>query len=125
MNRLFQLFLISVFTLFLASCSKENIDANNELYGIWENTQVVDNNVLTTQLIFGKALVGKINRMEDIEGNIISSQNVGDWNKRNDIIEISLEETYILKTSQLVSVETENFVLVKISEEYPGFYDGE
>ena len=108
MKRLFKLFLISVFSLLLASCSEENIDANHELYGIWENTQVVNDNVMTTQLIFGKALVGKINRIEDSEGFYV-----------RDVIALVDEDV----NSLISEGEKANPLLVKVIENGSLVYD--
>lgn len=119
-----KILLVSFVSFSLFSCSKDDIDENEQLYGTWENVKVEDGYIRTFSLVFGREVVGKTYRTEDSDGRVVSNHTIIGWVRRGDIIEISSEETYRINSKgQLISNEFEDVVLDKTSSYYPEYYD--
>ncbi|WP_248723890.1 hypothetical protein [Seonamhaeicola sp. ML3] len=125
-----KILLVSFISFSLFSCSKDDIDENELLYGVWDNVKFDGDKELTLRLFFGPDNTGgRIRSTEDAEG-VVSSSESFEWSLQNDQIEItdsytnSKEEYYINSFGKLVSKATADLVLDKVSDDYSRYYDG-
>lgn len=127
--RILLLTLSCVITLsFLTSCSKEEINQDIDLLGVWETTNISENSADTYALVFGTNNTGlRISASEFNSGEVISNAVPFNWTISDDIVILLDDETsqntYIINDEgELVLSTSEDLRLEKVSNDYSKYY---
>lgn len=121
-----RLFAVFVSIFLLISCSKDNVDKHNDLLGVWERTELNTDFTNTFTLVFGSNNTGlKIYKNVTSDGET-SSANSFNWKaigKKVTLLENNSEETYIISNEgELVLSTSNDFFLIKVSDDYSSYY---
>ncbi|GGD23848.1 hypothetical protein [Hyunsoonleella pacifica] len=115
-----------IFLLFVAvsSCSKEDVNEQQSLHGVWDNVQITDNQTDIIRLVFGEDNTGLlINRVELAIGGVTSVTESFSWINTDGVVEIDNNKTYIMNAQgQLVSSASSELILDKVSDDYLKYY---
>ena len=103
---LFSLFILVSFT----NCSKDEINDNSWLVGIWERSTITDNSTTVDKLVFRTNNTGlKINTINFDSGEVISSASEFNWELMDNTVALSEEgayATYLINTEQQLVLTT-------------------
>ncbi len=126
MKSLFNFFTILIIISATTSCSKDDIDQKDNLVGVWERNDFIDNTGY--KLVFGSDNTGlKIHVTESSTGEIASSASPFEWELADNVVTIVTndisQETYrINPEGQLVLSTAENSSFNKVSDDYSQYY---
>ena len=112
---------------FLTSCSKEEMDQNIDLLGVWEQSDSTENSTDIYKLVFGTGNTGlRISASEFNSGEIISNAVPFNWTIDDQVVLLDDEtsqNTYIINDEgQLVLNSSEGLRLEKVSNDYSKYY---
>lgn len=116
--------LMSLFT----SCSTDEINENEDLLGVWKFTTVNENSTDNFILVFGDNNKGILILDNEFKsGEIISSAIPFSWKINDRMVTLldveTSQNTYIInELSELVSSNSIDFRLMKVSNDYSKFY---
>ena len=114
------LFIISTTT----SCSKDDIDQNIDLLGVWERNDFTDNS--TYRLVFGSSNTGlKMYANESSSGEISSSASSFNWEVIDNKVTVSEDDAsqniYIINSDGQLVLNS-NLHFEKVSDDYSKYY---
>ncbi|HEX9827533.1 MAG TPA: hypothetical protein VGA80_13120 [Flavobacteriaceae bacterium] len=128
MKKNLKLLSILLFISFFSSCSKDEINQNSELLGVWERSDHSANSTNTYRLVFGPNNTGlRIHSNVFDSGEVISVATSFDWNLNDNKVRLSendiFEDIYLINSDgkQVLSTE-DDLLLDKVSNDYSPYY---
>lgn len=122
-----QLFTVFIFITSITSCTKDEVNQDINLLGVWEISNSTDDATNKHTLVFGENNTGlNINASEFVSGEKISSASAFDWEMNGNTI--TLFEDDAILTIQIINSEGEVYLnyqdlyLIKISDDYSSYY---
>ncbi len=126
MKNLYTFFAILIIISATTSCSKDDIDQNNNLLGVWERNDFSDNSGY--KLVFGSDNTGlEIYVTESSSGEITSSASPFKWEVIDNMVTVIANDTSqeiykINSEGKLVLSTAENSSFNKVSDDYSQYY---
>ncbi|WP_242203669.1 hypothetical protein [Aestuariivivens insulae] len=124
MKTILNLTVVLIFVSLFASCSKEDINQDDNLLGVWETSISNTASVKTHTLVFGEDNTGLSIETNKVGSEMTSSAVPFNWVKSNKEVRLlDNGSTYTINAEgQLVSSTSSNLHFVKISKDYSKYY---